>query len=187
MNQDVAGAVDRKMGQLRIAAALVTAVTLAACAADRAPAASEETDSATSSSAEPSSSAPSSSPSPSPSAEPGVGITTGPSDFGPMLFDERGQAIYLFDRETTAEPACYGECADAWPPVLTTGEPQGAGDVRTDLLGTTPRDDGSLQVTYAGHPLYFYAHEGPGQVLCHDVTEFAGVWLVVTPAGTPAP
>jgi predicted lipoprotein with Yx(FWY)xxD motif len=104
-----------------------------------------------------------------------------------MLFDERGQAIYLFDRETTAEPDCYEECAEAWPPVLTTGEPQAAGDVRTDLLGTTERDDGSLQVTYAGHPLYFYAHEGPGQVLCHDVTEFGGVWLVVTPAGAPAP
>jgi predicted lipoprotein with Yx(FWY)xxD motif len=171
----------------RTTIALLTALVLAGCAADPAPPAADGNASATTTSAEPSSSAPSPSPSPSPTAEPGVGITTGPSDFGPMLFDERGQAIYLFDRETTAEPDCYGECAKAWPPVLTTGEPQAAGDVRADLLGTAERDDGSLQVTYAGHPLYFYAHEDPGQVLCHDVTEFGGVWLVVTPAGTPAP
>ena len=187
MNQDVAGTVDRKMGQLRIAAALVTAVTLAACASDPAPRAAEETTPETTASTEPSPSAPSPSPSPSPSVEPGTTVTTDASDYGAMLFDERGQAIYLFDRETTAEPDCYGECAAAWPPVLTTGEPQASGDVRAALLGTTERDDGSLQVTYGGHPLYFYAHEAPGQVLCHDVNEFGGVWLVVTPAGEPAP
>ncbi|MCV2490835.1 hypothetical protein OF117_15875 [Geodermatophilus sp. YIM 151500] len=104
-----------------------------------------------------------------------------------MLFDDAQQAIYLFDSETTSTPACYGECAAAWPPVLTTGPPQATGEARPELLGTTPRDDGSLQVTYAGHPLYYYAHEGPGQVLCHDVRDFGGTWLVVTPAGTAAP
>jgi hypothetical protein len=41
-------------------------------------------------------------------------------------------------------------------------------------------------VTYGGHPLYYYAHEGPGQVLCHDVIEFGGRWLVVTPDGVAA-
>jgi predicted lipoprotein with Yx(FWY)xxD motif len=104
-----------------------------------------------------------------------------------MLFDGNGQAIYLFDTETTSRPACYGDCADAWPPVLTTGPPQAAGEARADLLGTTDRDDGSVQVTYAGHPLYYYAHEAPGQVLCHDVTDFGGTWLVVTPGGAAAP
>jgi predicted lipoprotein with Yx(FWY)xxD motif len=104
-----------------------------------------------------------------------------------MLFDDRGQAIYLFDRETTTTPDCYGDCAGDWPPVLTDGAPVAGGDVRGDLLGTTPRDGGSVQVTYAGHPLYFYAHEDPGQVLCHGVEEYGGTWLVVTPAGTPAP
>ena len=174
-------------GASRAAATLGTALVLAACAADPAPSASDGPEAAMTASTDASSSAPSPPPSPSPSAEPGVTVTTDASDFGPMLFDARGQAIYLFDRETTAEPGCYDECAAAWPPVLTSGEPRAAGDARTDLLGTTERDDGSVQVTYAGHPLYFYAHEDPGQVLCHDVTEFGGVWLVVTPAGTPAP
>jgi predicted lipoprotein with Yx(FWY)xxD motif len=71
--------------------------------------------------------------------------------------------------------------------VLTSGAPQATNGVQADLLGTVARDDGSAQVTYGGHPLYFYAHEGPGQVLCHDVVENGGRWLVVTPEGTPAP
>jgi predicted lipoprotein with Yx(FWY)xxD motif len=126
-------------------------------------------------------------PSAGPAAPAGTAITTADSEFGPMLFDQPGQAIYLFDKETTSRPDCYGDCAAAWPPVLTAGPPQAAGAARAELLGTVARDDGSMQVTYAGHPLYYYAHEGPGQVLCHDVVEFGGRWLVVTPEGTPAP
>jgi predicted lipoprotein with Yx(FWY)xxD motif len=126
-------------------------------------------------------------PSPTPPAVTGTVITTAPSDFGVMLFDDRNQAIYLFDKETTERPDCYGDCAAAWPPVLTDGAPQATGDARSDLLGTVERDDGSTQVTYAGHPLYFYAHEGPGEVLCHDVVDYGGTWLVVTPEGTAAP
>lgn len=119
-------------------------------------------------------------------AERGIAITTGTSEFGPMLFDRRGQAIYLFDKESRRQPMCYGSCAEEWPPVLTIGFPRDAGAVRQDLLGVTERVDGSTQVTYAGHPLYYYAHERPDQVLCHNVTEFGGRWLVVTPDGTPA-
>ena len=139
---------------------------------------------------ESSTSAPTTEPGPAPSSTPaatGIAITTAGSDFGTMLFDQPGQAIYLFEKETAGRPDCYDDCAVAWPPVLTAGAPQAAGDVRPDLLGTVPRDDGSMQVAYAGHPLYYYAHEGPGQVLCHDVVEFGGRWLVVTPEGTPAP
>jgi predicted lipoprotein with Yx(FWY)xxD motif len=118
---------------------------------------------------------------------PGVVIRTGGSAYGRMLFDGRQQAIYLFDREGGTRPRCYGECAEAWPPVLADGEPQARGAVRAGLLGTVERRDGSVQVTYGGHPLYYYAHEGPGQVLCHDIVEYGGTWLVVTPQGEAAP
>ncbi|MGY1770959.1 COG4315 family predicted lipoprotein [Blastococcus sp. SYSU D00813] len=104
-----------------------------------------------------------------------------------MLFDERGQAIYLFDQETTSTPVCYGECEEDWPPVLTDGVPRAAGDADPALLGTTRRSDGSTQVTYAGHPLYFYVGEDPGEVLCHDVDLNGGTWYVVTPEGGPGP
>ena len=120
-------------------------------------------------------------------AVPGTTITTGRSAFGTILFDASRQAIYLFDKEKTARADCYGACAVAWPPVLTKGLPQAAGAVRAGLLGTTKRRDGSQQVTYAGHPLYFYAHEGKGEVTCHDVREYGGLWLVVQPNGAPAP
>lgn len=109
----------------------------------------------------------------------GIEIKVGPSEYGEMLFDADNQAIYLFDKETTSESECYGACAAAWPPVLTDGEPVAAGGANGSLLGTTERDDGSTQVTYDGQPLYYYAHEDPGQVLCHDVSEFGGVWLVL--------
>jgi predicted lipoprotein with Yx(FWY)xxD motif len=127
------------------------------------------------------------SPTSSPPREPvGTKIIAASSDFGTMLYDASGQPIYLFDAETTSRPECYGECAEAWPPVLTKGKPRADGAVRADLLGTTRRNDGSTQITYAGHPLYFYAHEGKYQVLCHNVTEFGGIWLVVKPNGKPA-
>ena len=135
----------------------------------------------------PISSAPTTSTSPSPPAATGTAVTTADSEFGVMLFDTGNQAIYLFDKEADGVPACYDECAADWPPVLTDGAPQAAGQVRGDLLGTAPRSDGTTQVTYGGHPLYFYAHEDPGQVLCHDVDDYGGTWLVVTPEGTPAP
>jgi len=117
----------------------------------------------------------------------GVVIRTGGSAYGRMLFDGRRQAIYLFDREGGTRPRCYGECAEAWPPVLADGAPQARDGVRAELLGTVERRDGSVQVTYGGHPLYYYAHEGPGQVLCHDIVEYGGTWLVVTPRGEAAP
>jgi predicted lipoprotein with Yx(FWY)xxD motif len=117
----------------------------------------------------------------------GVVITVGDSDYGPMLFDERGQAIYLFDKETTAQPACYGECAAAWPPVYTRGEPRAAGGVRASLLGSIRRRDGRRQVTYAGRPLYYYAHEKPGEVRCHNVDLNGGLWWVVGRDGRRRP
>lgn len=104
-----------------------------------------------------------------------------------MLFDGSGQAIYLFDAETTSKPSCYGDCATAWPPVLTTGRPVARGGVQAGVLGVTTRRDGSTQVTYAGKPLYFYAHEGKDVVLCHNIREFGGLWLAISQTGSPAP
>lgn len=123
----------------------------------------------------------------SPPAADGTRIVVGDSEFGPMLFDDTGQAIYLFDVETTAEAQCYDDCAVAWPPVFTEGAPVAGAGVDRSLLGTTERSDGRLQVTYNDHPLYFYAHEGKHEVLCHDVFLNGGNWYVVQPGGDAAP
>lgn len=104
-----------------------------------------------------------------------------------MLFDGTGQAIYLFDVETTATPECYDACAEAWPPVLAKGDPVAGRGVDASLLSTTQRTDGTSQVTYNNHPLYFYTHEAKREVRCHDVFLNGGSWYVVTPAGDAAP
>jgi len=119
-------------------------------------------------------------------AKKGTRITTGNSAYGTMLFDRNRQAIYLFDLETSKRSQCYGACAKAWPPVLTKGRPLAKGKARQNLLGTTKRQGGATQVTYKGQPLYFYAHEGPGQVFCHDIFGSGGTWLVVKPNGKAA-
>jgi len=113
----------------------------------------------------------------------GTAITVGDSEFGDMLFDSNKQAIYIFENDPKGESVCYGDCAEAWPPVLTEGEPKAGEGVNADLLGTVGRRDGKLQVTYAGQPLYFYAHEGPGEVKCHNVNLNGGFWWVVGPDG----
>lgn len=113
----------------------------------------------------------------------GTTITTASSEFGEVLWGPNRQVVYIWEKEPSTKAACYGDCAAAWPPVLTTGEPVAAGEVEGALLGTTTRRDGSKQVTYDGHPLYYYAHEGPGEVKCHNVATHGGLWWVITPSG----
>jgi predicted lipoprotein with Yx(FWY)xxD motif len=117
----------------------------------------------------------------------GVTIKSAGSQFGKVLFSKSERAIYYFDKETTSKPECYGACANAWPPVLTKGRPQAAGRVRQGLLGTKRRGNGKKQVTYDGHPLYYYVDDPKGKVLCHNIEEFGGLWLAVKPNGKPVP
>jgi predicted lipoprotein with Yx(FWY)xxD motif len=105
------------------------------------------------------------------------------SEFGTILVDSEDRTLYLFDKETSDASRCYGECAEAWPPFLTEGAPRAGRGADQGLLGTTKRDDGTSQVTYNGHPLYYYVDDPAGEVLCHNVEEFGGLWLVVTPEG----
>jgi predicted lipoprotein with Yx(FWY)xxD motif len=121
-------------------------------------------------------------------AEPkGTRVTVRESDFGTMLFDSKRQAIYIFENDRRNRTVCYDECAEAWPPVFTDGEPVAGKGVDAGLLGTIERRDGKRQVTYAGQPLYFYAHEGPGEVRCHNVNLNGGLWWVVGPDGKRRP
>jgi predicted lipoprotein with Yx(FWY)xxD motif len=107
------------------------------------------------------------------------------SQYGKILADGRGQAFYLFGGDSSDSSHCYGACANRWPPVLAQGAPQARSGAQSRLLGTTRRRDGKLQLTYAGHPMYYYDGDSPGQVLCQNVDEFGGTWLVVQPNGQP--
>ena len=117
----------------------------------------------------------------------GTTITLARSEFGSMLFGPSRQAVYVFQNDRKGESVCYDECAEAWPPVFTKGKPKAGKGVADSLLGTTKRRDGKLQVTYAGRPIYFYAHEGPGEVRCHNVNLNGGLWWVVGPDGRRRP
>ena len=109
----------------------------------------------------------------------GTTIAVGDSQFGEILFDGDKQAIYIFENDPKGQTVCYDECAEAWPPVFSKGEPVAGKGVDDSKLGTVKRRDGKRQVTYAGKPLYYYAHEGPGEVRCHNVNLNGGLWWVL--------
>jgi predicted lipoprotein with Yx(FWY)xxD motif len=117
----------------------------------------------------------------------GTKLVVRQSEFGRMLFNADRQAIYIFENDARGKSNCYGECARAWPPVFAKGTPVAGRGVRKGLLGTTRRRNGRKQVTYDGQPLYYYAHESPGEVLCHDVFLNGGYWWVVGPNGKRRP
>jgi predicted lipoprotein with Yx(FWY)xxD motif len=113
-------------------------------------------------------------------------LTVRSTRYGRILFDGRRRVLYGFTRDRRGGPSrCYGACARAWPVYFAKGTVVRAGaGVKKSLIGTTHRSDGRRQYTYRGWPLYYYAHEGPGEVKCQNVSEFGGIWLVVRPDGT---
>ena len=105
--------------------------------------------------------------------------------YGRALTDRRGFALYRFTHDRSAASTCYGACALAWPPYVVARRPSAVGPgAHAGLLGIVRRPDGRLQVSYAGHPLYYYVGDhSPHEVLCQAVTEFGGTWNVVAPDG----
>jgi predicted lipoprotein with Yx(FWY)xxD motif len=113
----------------------------------------------------------------------GVKLKVKGSEYGKVLMNGGGKALYLFTKDKKGPSDCYGECARVWPPFLTKGKPVAGKGVKGKKLGTVRRDDGTRQVTYAGHPVYFYIHDSPGDILCQDVFEFGGRWLLLRGSG----
>lgn len=92
--------------------------------------------------------------------------------------------VYVFAADTGPASTCDENCAGFWPPVLASS-PQAATGAQSSLLGTTTRTDGKVQVTYAGHPLYyFWGDRQPGETNGQSLNGFGGLWWVVSPSGT---
>ena len=118
------------------------------------------------------------------SSEAGQTLKLRNTRYGPILFDGRDRVLYGFTRDKRGgKSTCYGGCAAAWPVYFAKGKVRAMRGVKQSLIGTVRRRNGRLQVTYNGWPLYFYAHEGPGEVKCQNVNEFGGLWLVVKASG----
>jgi predicted lipoprotein with Yx(FWY)xxD motif len=110
------------------------------------------------------------------------------SPLGRILVDGKGRTLYLFEKDKNRRSACYGQCATYWPPLLTRGKPAAGRGVKGSLLGVTRRAKGTMQVTYAGHPLYRYLPDTrPGQTYGQGSRDFGGRWYVVSPAGKKIP
>jgi predicted lipoprotein with Yx(FWY)xxD motif len=106
------------------------------------------------------------------------------TSLGKILVDSQGRTLYLFEKDTGPKSTCSGACAAAWPPFLTTGKPKAGSGATASLVGTTVRSDGKNEVTYNGHPLYYYAgDQRAGDTNGQDLTQFGAGWYVVSPAG----
>ena len=107
------------------------------------------------------------------------------TEYGKVVFGPSGKVAYVFGADHGSTSRCYGVCATAWPPLLTTGAPLAGSGVQAKLLGSTKRKDGSLQVTYGGHPLYYYSADKIGQIMCQHANMHGGLWLIIKPNGQP--
>jgi predicted lipoprotein with Yx(FWY)xxD motif len=103
---------------------------------------------------------------------------------GQILVDAQGRTLYLFEADKGGKSNCDGPCATAWPPLLSTGAPQAAMGASASLIGTTTRGDGTTQVTYAGHPLYYFVGDkAPGDTTGQDIDQFGAKWYVLAKDG----
>ena len=132
---------------------------------------------------------------PSPSSSSTVSLKTGSGAPGTFLVDSSGRTLYLWAADTGTMSTCSGACAEdwppltsagaqAWPPLTTTGTPKAGSGVKASLLGTTKRSDGTTEVTYGGHPLYYFSGDsGAGETNGQGNDGFGADWWVVAPSG----
>ncbi len=127
--------------------------------------------------------------SPSASAAPSSAspmIQVADTSLGKVLVGSNGHTLYLFTKDSGGKSACSSSCAGNWPPLTVSSgaQPSASSDVSGEL-GTITRDDGTTQVTLAGHPLYFYTpDQSAGDVKGQGKND---VWFAVTPAGEAVP
>jgi predicted lipoprotein with Yx(FWY)xxD motif len=101
-----------------------------------------------------------------------------------FLTDSAGRALYLWTPDTKTKSMCSGACASAWPPLTVKGAPTAGTGATANDLGTINRSDGTKQVTYAGHPLYYFAGDkAAGQTNGEGSNGFGAPWYLVAPAG----
>jgi predicted lipoprotein with Yx(FWY)xxD motif len=116
----------------------------------------------------------------------GTAIATAHTKLGTILVaGPKHLTVYLFAADTGSSSTCSGACAQVWPPVTTTGTPKAEGEAVAADLGTTTRSEGTKQVTYKGHPLYWYVSDSQaGDTTGQGVQSFGAAWWVLSPSGS---
>jgi predicted lipoprotein with Yx(FWY)xxD motif len=113
-----------------------------------------------------------------------VSVATAKGTDGTYLVGPSGRALYLWDADSHNKSVCSGACAQVWPPVTTTSSPVAAGGVTASQLGTITRSGGTKQVTYDGHPLYYFASDtSRGSLTGQGNDTFGAKWWLVAPTG----
>jgi len=111
-----------------------------------------------------------------------VGVAS--TNLGDILVNSAGRTLYLFQKDSGTQSACTGACAAAWPPLLDKGKATVGSGADASKLGTTTRSDGTVQVTYQGHPLYLYAgDQKAGDTNGQGSTGFGAPWYALSPSG----
>lgn len=112
-------------------------------------------------------------------------LTVHRTKYGPVIANGAGFTLYMFAKDKNGKSSCYGPCASVWPPLL-----KGKGrlilgkGVRRRLVGFTRRSNGTIQITYAHHPLYTYVPDAkPGEVHGEGILSFGARWYVISPSG----
>jgi predicted lipoprotein with Yx(FWY)xxD motif len=113
-------------------------------------------------------------------------IALGNSKLGQILVDSQGRSLYLFEADTAGTSTCISAgCIAEWPPLTATATPQVGAGLAANRLGTTTRADGHQQITYAGHPLYYFAGDTqPGATAGQGLNDNGGLWYLVHNDGT---
>jgi predicted lipoprotein with Yx(FWY)xxD motif len=174
------------MRNLIAAAAVAAGIALAAtaCSSGASSSSTAATPAASSATAQPNSPTAAASASSS-AAGMAIGLQSASGIPGKFLADGQGRALYLFEADKSSTSTCTGACAAAWPPVTASGMPMAGSGVSQSLLGTTKRADGTEQVTYNGHPLYYFAADtGAGMVKGQGSKAFGAGWYVLDAKGS---
>jgi predicted lipoprotein with Yx(FWY)xxD motif len=112
-------------------------------------------------------------------------ISARTSSLGQILVDGSGRTLYLFEADKGNTSTCYDSCAGVWPPLTSTTAPVAGPGVAQSLLATTTRNDGSQEIVYNGHPLYYFVSDKqPGDARGQGLSSFGADWYVLSPAGT---
>ncbi|MFZ0178562.1 MAG: hypothetical protein WAL84_01650 [Candidatus Dormiibacterota bacterium] len=119
-----------------------------------------------------------------PPATGALSVKVAKSGLGSVLTDGKGRTVYLFTRDSGTTSSCSGGCISVWPPVTSPSTVQAGTGASAALLGTTSRGGGQMQVTYNGHPLYYYVGDtNPGDTNGEQLNQFGGLWYAVSPSG----
>jgi predicted lipoprotein with Yx(FWY)xxD motif len=111
-------------------------------------------------------------------------VVTHSGQFGTYLTDGKGRSLYLFASDSPGKSTCSGPCLTYWPPLTTTAAPTAGGSANSSMLGTISMSSGAKQVTYAGHPLYYYAGDAKaGDTNGQGNDKFGAKWWLVSATG----